>query len=249
MREGQPQGVVPTIRAASSPGPRTGRINAPPTIESRHPRRRGRIHASRAVSVDAGMRAVPERPLRDGRPPASRMGIWREGQPQGVVPTPRPAPSPGPRTGRIYAAPYGREAASVSIHASPARRSAGMRGGAFYGPRGVQCFRRGGASPAPPRDSGTARFEESKPWIPAFAGMTAGDSPYGGRCGFHGFVGETRERFHTCVPRRSAGMRRGRFSNRPCGRDRTGGGFHKKPGAGDRVVPRARRESSGVRFA
>ncbi len=48
--------------------------------------------------------------------------------------------------------------------------------------------------------------------------MTAGDAPYGGRCGFHGFVGETRERFHSCVPRRSR-LRRGRFPNRPYNRN------------------------------
>ncbi len=77
-------------------------------------------------------------------------------------------------------------------------------------------FRRGGASPGPPHNSGTARFEgrRSKPWIPAFAGMTAGDAPYGGERGFHGFVGAVRE------PPVGGGIRiggSGSFTNDPCG--------------------------------
>ena len=76
-----------------------------------------------------------------------------EGQPQGVVPTPRAI--------------------------------AGPANGAH------EC----GPSSGPPHNSGTARFEgrQSKPRIPAFAGMTAGDAPYGGERGFHGFVGAVRE--------------------------------------------------------
>ncbi len=54
-REGQPQGVVPTIRAAPSPGPQTGRMNAWEAPLGAHLRtgggflRRGRIYASRAA--------------------------------------------------------------------------------------------------------------------------------------------------------------------------------------------------------
>ncbi len=57
-------------------------------------------------------------------------------------------------------------------------------------PRGCS-LRRAGAVRLRRGGSGTARFggRRSKPWIPAFAGMTVGDSPYGGERGVCDFTG------------------------------------------------------------
>ncbi len=68
MRRGQPQGVVPTIRAAPSPGPQRG-ARMRPLRNHRRPRLcRGRIYASRAVFHQWRRGRFPNDPYGDGRP-------------------------------------------------------------------------------------------------------------------------------------------------------------------------------------
>ena len=100
---------------------------------------------------------------------------------------------------------------SRAFRGRPDRRKCGQMRAATG--RGRQRFRRGG--------SRAARFEgrRSKPWIPAFAGMTAGDAPYGGERGVCDFTGAAPPRGRPTI-REPPGVQEG-FASMAAGRSRT----------------------------